>query len=64
MEALSAAGGEIPAVAFANPDGSIAAVLLNQGVEDRQLRVALEGASLTVELPSRSIRTIVFRSPE
>lgn len=47
-------------VAFANPDGTFAAVLTNAGVE-RTSRVELVGGAVEVALPKDSITTLTWR---
>jgi glucosylceramidase len=49
--------------AFENPDGSIAAVITNQGAE-RSCDVALAGKVANVRLPADSVMTIVTAAPQ
>ena len=47
-------------VAFCNPDGSVAAVLLNRGPA-RQINLRMEGQTARVPLPAQSICTLTLR---
>ena len=47
-------------VAFCNPDGSVAAVLLNRGPA-RQISLRMEGQTARVPLPAQSICTLTLR---
>ncbi|MBE3132266.1 MAG: hypothetical protein IMZ55_02250 [Acidobacteria bacterium] len=47
-------------VAFANPDGSCAAVLTNAGA-DRTARLRLAGKAVDVALPADSVMSLTWR---
>ena len=51
----------IKAVAARNPDGSIACVLANTLAESRKVNVRLGEWVCAVELPGRSIASVVLR---
>ncbi len=48
--------------AFANPDGSCAVVVMNRGEDGLPFNLAIDGSHQVVELPPRSIATVV-RAP-
>ncbi|MBV8551602.1 MAG: hypothetical protein JOY54_09895 [Acidobacteriaceae bacterium] len=52
---------DIAQVAFANPDGTKAAVITNKGL-DRRVLVRMSGAEAEVELPADSIVTLTWKS--
>lgn len=49
-------------VAFLNPDGEIAMVIVNSGGKQRSLTILWHGESLGLSLPQRSIGTITWKS--
>lgn len=49
----------VEAVAFRNPDGSLAAVLLNRNEQAQPLRLRWDGGFADFELPARAIATVV-----
>lgn len=51
----------LPAVAFINPDNTIAAVVLNETGGSRPYRVWLGGRAVSVNSPAHSIETVVLR---
>jgi glucosylceramidase len=50
----------IKAAAFANPDGPIVTVVLNEAEEDEMLDIRINGAAATITLPSRSLTTYLI----
>ncbi len=52
--------GELPHVAFLNPDGSIALVMLNDTGRDRAAALSCRGRRATMEMEEHSIATLVF----
>ncbi len=57
---IKSSGGGITASAFENSDGSLAAVLLNDSQEDKQVVVKSPKGDFCVELPARSVTSITW----
>jgi glucosylceramidase len=62
IDSTSGAGG-ILSVAFRNPDGSIAAIVLNDGAAVSDFSVSLNGRSFVHTLPPQSLATFVWIQP-
>ena len=44
-----------------NPDGSIAAVVLNKQDEDQKYAIRIQGQVIRIKAPARTLSTIVIR---
>jgi glucosylceramidase len=57
---LSGAGSDVIATSFRNPDGSIAVVAFNQGMEDKTYTLKAPGleSPLTLDLPAQAMQTV------
>lgn len=60
--AASSNDDELLATAFANPDGSVVAVVMNRTEKEKPLAVWVDGRAAATQLPARSILTLRWRA--
>lgn len=52
---------KVEMTAAKNPDGSIAAVVLNKQDEDQKYAIRIQGQVIRIKAPARTLSTIVIR---